>query len=63
METYRLRRPLPAHRPSPLFLQLYALDTVLPDLGTPEKPELERAMRGHVLDEAVLMGTYQRTKL
>ncbi len=51
--------PIGRHR---YFFKLYALDTVLPDLGTPEKPELERAMRGYVLDEAVLMGTYQRTK-
>ncbi len=49
--------PIGRHR---YFFKLYALDTVLPDLGTPTKAKLERAMIGHVLDEAVLMGTYQR---
>jgi len=38
--------------------ELYALDTVLPDLGEPNKAELLEAMQGHVLGEAVLMGTY-----
>lgn len=42
--------------------KLYALDTVLPDLGRPTKAKLEQAMRGHVLAEAVLMGTYQRQR-
>jgi len=49
--------PIGRHR---YFFKLYALDTVLPDLGTPTKGALEQAMIGHVLDEAVLMGTYQR---
>jgi Raf kinase inhibitor-like YbhB/YbcL family protein len=40
--------------------KLYALDVVLPDLGAPGKAELERAMRGHILGEARLIGTYQR---
>ena len=39
--------------------KLYALDTVLPDLGARAgKKDLERAMRGHVLAEARLIGTY-----
>ncbi len=37
--------PIGRHR---YFHKLYALDTVLPDLGTPTKPELEKAMEGHV---------------
>ena len=49
--------PIGRHR---YFFKLYALDVVLPDLGTPTKAELERAMVGHVLDEAQLMGTYER---
>lgn len=40
--------------------KLYALDTVLPDLGEPTKAELERAMEGHVLAKAELVGTYQK---
>lgn len=49
--------PIGRHR---YFYQLYALDTMLPDLGTPQRPQLEEAMKGHVLAEAVLMGTYQK---
>ena len=47
--------PIGRHR---YFHKLYALDTVLPDLGNPTKAELLTAMEGHVLEEAVLMGTY-----
>jgi hypothetical protein len=47
--------PVGRHR---YFHKLYALDTVLPDLGTPSKPALEAAMAGHVLDHVELMGTY-----
>ena len=49
--------PVGRHR---YFLKLYALDTVLPDLGKPSKAQVEKAMSGHVLGEAQLMGTYQR---
>jgi phosphatidylethanolamine-binding protein (PEBP) family uncharacterized protein len=38
------------------------LDTVLPDLKQPTKAKLEEAMKGHILSEARLMGTYQKTK-
>ncbi len=47
--------PVGRHR---YFFKLYALDTVLPDLGEPTKAELLEAMQGHVIGEAVLMGTY-----
>jgi Raf kinase inhibitor-like YbhB/YbcL family protein len=49
--------PMGRHR---YFHKLYALDTVLPDLGRPDKKTLERAMRGHVLAEATLIGTYAK---
>ena len=49
--------PIGRHR---YFHKLYALDTALGDLGSPTKAELERAMAGHVLAQAELMGTYQR---
>ncbi len=39
--------------------KLYALDTTL-DFERPTKARLEAAMRGHVLGEARLIGTYQR---
>lgn len=43
------------------FFKLYALDTLLPDLNRPRKADLERAMKGHVLDQAEIIGTYQKT--
>lgn len=49
--------PIGEHR---YFFKLNALDVALPDLGLPTKAELAQAMEGHVLAEAVLMGTYQR---
>ena len=49
--------PIGRHR---YFHKLYALDTVLPDLGTPEKKKLLKAMEGHILDEAQCVGTYQK---
>ncbi|WP_338758535.1 YbhB/YbcL family Raf kinase inhibitor-like protein [Massilia sp. METH4] len=49
--------PIGRHR---YFFKLYALDATLPGLGTPTKAELERAMQGHVLAQAQLMGMYQR---
>ena len=51
--------PIGRHR---YFHKLYALDAVLPDLGQPAKAELERAMKGHVLAHAELIGTYQKKK-
>ena len=44
------------------FFKLYALDTALPQMGKPNKEQLESAMRGHILGEAQLMGTYQKKK-
>jgi Raf kinase inhibitor-like YbhB/YbcL family protein len=49
--------PIGRHR---YFHKLYALDTVLPDLGTAAKVRVEAAMRGHVIAHAELMGTYQK---
>lgn len=49
--------PVGRHR---YFHKLYALDVVLSGLGTPTKPALEAAMRGHVLATGELMGTYQK---
>lgn len=39
--------------------RLYALDTLLPDLGHASKEQVLQAMRGHVLAEAALMGGYR----
>jgi Raf kinase inhibitor-like YbhB/YbcL family protein len=49
--------PIGRHR---YFHKLYALDTVLPDLGTPTKAALEAAMKGHIIAHAELVGTYQQ---
>ena len=42
------------------FHKLYALDVVLPTLARPDKPALEKAMQGHILERAELIGTYQK---
>lgn len=44
------------------FFKLYALDRMLGDLGKPMKAQLEKAMEGHVLGRAELMGTYQKRR-
>lgn len=49
--------PIGRHR---YYFKLYALDAPLGELGTPTKAELLEAMRGHVLAEGQLMGTYQK---
>ena len=49
--------PIGRHR---YFFKLYALDTVLPDLREPDKAALEKAMKGHVIEHAELVGTYQK---
>ncbi len=51
--------PIGRHR---YFHKLYALDTVLPDLGRPTKAMLEKAMKGHILGQAELVGTYQKRR-
>jgi Raf kinase inhibitor-like YbhB/YbcL family protein len=52
--------PIGRHR---YFHKLYALDTELSGLSSPSKIELERAMKGHILDSAELMGTYQKAAI
>lgn len=49
--------PVGRHR---YFHKLYALDTRLPDLGRARKADVEKAMQGHVLAAAELVGTYQK---
>lgn len=51
--------PIGRHR---YFFKLYALDTLLPDLKQPTKAALEKAMQGHILAQAQIMGTYQRSR-
>jgi len=50
--------PIGRHR---YFFKLHALDVVLGDLGVgATKADVERAMEGHVLERAELVGTYER---
>ncbi|MDP1606097.1 MAG: YbhB/YbcL family Raf kinase inhibitor-like protein [Rhodocyclaceae bacterium] len=49
--------PIGRHR---YFHKLYALDTMLPDLGRLTKAQLEKAMTGHILAQAELLGSYQK---
>jgi Raf kinase inhibitor-like YbhB/YbcL family protein len=51
--------PIGRHR---YFHKLYALDVVLPDLHRPTKAALEKAMKGHVIAHAELVGMYQKKK-
>ncbi len=54
--------PCPPNGRHRYFFKLYALDTLLPAMGPASKAQVERAMAGHVLAEARLMGTYQRRR-
>jgi Raf kinase inhibitor-like YbhB/YbcL family protein len=49
--------PIGRHR---YFHKLYALDVMLRDLGEPDKAALEAAMKGHILAETALIGTYAK---
>ena len=49
--------PIGRHR---YFFKLYALDAPLGELADPTKAGLLRAMEGHVLGEAQLVGTYRK---
>ncbi|WP_411267104.1 YbhB/YbcL family Raf kinase inhibitor-like protein [Chlorobaculum sp. MV4-Y] len=49
--------PVGTHR---YFFKLYALDTVIDDLLSPLKADVEAAMKGHILGEAMLIGTYKK---
>jgi Raf kinase inhibitor-like YbhB/YbcL family protein len=50
------RPPIGRHR---YFHKLYALDIVLPNLGNATRSEVEKAMKGHVIEEAQLIGLYE----
>jgi len=51
--------PIGRHR---YFHKLFALDTVLPDLGKVSAEALQKAMQGHIVARAELVGTYQKTE-
>ncbi|MFN7990876.1 MAG: YbhB/YbcL family Raf kinase inhibitor-like protein [Candidatus Micrarchaeia archaeon] len=50
----------PPGKPHRYFFKVYALDKELSLKPGSMKPDLERAMEGHILAHAELMGTYQR---
>jgi Raf kinase inhibitor-like YbhB/YbcL family protein len=50
--------PIGRHR---YFFKLYALDRESADLSRPDKAALEKAMQGHVIAQAELIGTYQKS--
>lgn len=52
--------PCPPDREHRYFLKLFALDTALDLPGKSTKAEVEKAMTNHILDQAVLMGRYER---
>jgi Raf kinase inhibitor-like YbhB/YbcL family protein len=49
--------PIGRHR---YFFKLYALDAMLGDLHSPTKQQLLDAMKGHILEQAELIGTYEK---
>jgi hypothetical protein len=51
--------PIGRHR---YFHKLYALDVVLPGLGAGRKAQVEAAMKGHVIAQAELVGTYEKKR-
>lgn len=51
--------PIGRHR---YFHKLYALDTRFENLGNPTKADILNAMQGHVISEAVLLGTFEKTR-
>lgn len=53
--------PCPPRGRHRYFHRLYALDRTLGELPDPTKAGLLRAMEGHVLATAELMGTYERS--
>jgi Raf kinase inhibitor-like YbhB/YbcL family protein len=50
--------PIGRHR---YIHRLYALDIMLPDMGPMTRTQLLAAMRGHIVAEADLTGTYEKT--
>ncbi|MBW2370345.1 MAG: YbhB/YbcL family Raf kinase inhibitor-like protein [Deltaproteobacteria bacterium] len=51
--------PIGRHR---YFHRLYALDTVLKGMRKPTRSQVEAAMRGHIIAEAELVGTYEKSR-
>ncbi|MBX4204582.1 MAG: YbhB/YbcL family Raf kinase inhibitor-like protein [Candidatus Doudnabacteria bacterium] len=54
--------PCPPDREHRYFFMLYALDDTLQLSPTSNKPDLLKAMIGHIIDQAQLVGRYNRNK-
>ena len=52
--------PCPPDREHRYFFKLYALDTILPLDENATKKEVFNTMQGHIIDEAELIGLYER---
>lgn len=52
--------PCPPSGTHHYYFKLYALDTQLQFLDTPDKKAVEDAMQGHVIDQAQLIGLYSK---
>ncbi|HSB07438.1 MAG TPA: YbhB/YbcL family Raf kinase inhibitor-like protein, partial [Thermodesulfobacteriota bacterium] len=52
--------PCPPTRPHRYVFNVFALDIVLNLIFNAAKPDLERAMEGHIISQAQLRGTYKR---
>ena len=53
--------PCPPSGTHRYFFKVYALDIELPLKAGATKPEVEKAMQGHIVAQAQLMGTYSRS--
>jgi Raf kinase inhibitor-like YbhB/YbcL family protein len=53
--------PCPPDREHRYFFKLYAVDTKLTGAKIGNKQDLESAMKGHILEQAELIGRYART--
>jgi len=51
--------PIGRHR---YFFKLYALDTQLEFKAFPTKAQVEAAMKGHIIEQCELIGTYKKAK-
>lgn len=54
--------PCPPSGTHRYFFRLFALDTVLPDLDTVTREQIDAAMKNHIVEKAELMGTYSRNQ-